>query len=110
MEVKQKSEDLEVVAEDEVAIEARQEKFAKVKKDIRILEGFYKDTNSHWGDIAHRNIGHVSWAPKIYVDVQGHKYTKDIGSHQQTQGFVVEPVDLAVICSLCSKGADLADL
>ena len=23
---------------------------------------------------------------------------------------VVEPVDLAVICSLCSKGADLADL
>lgn len=82
MEVKQKSEDLEVVAEDEVAIEVRREKLAKVKKDIRILEDFYKDTNRQWGDIALRNIGHVSWAPKISVDVQGHKYTKDIGTFE----------------------------
>ena len=80
LEVKPKSEDLEEAAEDEVAMEAKQKKLAKVEKDIGVLEAFYKDTNSQWGDIACRNIDHVDWAPKISVDVQGCKYTKDIGT------------------------------
>jgi hypothetical protein len=53
-----------------------------VNKDIGVLETFYKDTNSQWGDIARRNIGHVDWVPKISVDVQGRKYTKDIGTFE----------------------------
>jgi hypothetical protein len=55
---------------------------AKVKKDIGVLETFYNDTNKQWGDIARRNIGHVDWAPEIYVDVEGRHYTKDIGTFQ----------------------------
>ena len=34
-------------------------KLAKVKKDIGVLEAFYKEANSRWGDIARRNIGRV---------------------------------------------------
>jgi uncharacterized protein YndB with AHSA1/START domain len=82
LEAKPKSEDPEEAAEDEAAVEAKREKLAKVKKDIGVLETFYKDTNSQWGDIARRNIGHVDWAPKISVDVQGRKYTKDIGTFE----------------------------
>ncbi|KAH9063587.1 hypothetical protein EDB87DRAFT_1777302 [Lactarius vividus] len=77
LEAKPKSED-----PDEAAMEAMREKLAKVKKDIGVLEASYKDTNTQWGDIAHRNIGHVDWAPKISVDVQGRKYTKDIGTFE----------------------------
>lgn len=73
LEAKPKSEDPEEAAEDEGAVEAKREKLAKVKKDISVLEAFYKDTNSQWGDITRRNIGHVDWAPKISVDVQGCK-------------------------------------
>ena len=80
LEARPKSEDPEEVAEDEAAVKAKQEKLAKVKKDIDILETFYKDIISQWGDSTSRNIGHVDWAPEISVDVQGHKYTKDIGT------------------------------
>jgi hypothetical protein len=59
----------EETAEDEAAVEAKREKLAKVKKDIGLLEAFYKDTNSQWGDIARRNIDHVNWAPMTSVDV-----------------------------------------
>jgi hypothetical protein len=82
LEVKPKSEDPEEAAEDEVAVEAKREKLAKVKKDIGVLETFYNDASNQWSDIACRNIGHVDWAPKISVDVQGHSYTKDIGTFE----------------------------
>lgn len=82
LEAKPKSEDPEEAAEDEAAVGAKREKLAKVNKDIGVLETFYKDTNSQWGDIARRNIGHVDWVPKISVDVQGRKYTKDIGTFE----------------------------
>ncbi|KAG8742377.1 hypothetical protein FRC10_001599 [Ceratobasidium sp. 414] len=81
-EAKPKSEDPDEAAEDEAAVEAKREKLAEVRKDIGVLEAFYKDTNSQWSDIARRNIGHVDWAPKISVDVQGRKYTKDIGTFE----------------------------
>jgi hypothetical protein len=91
------------VAEDEAAVEAKREKLAKVKKDIGVLEAFYKDTNSQLGDIVRRNIGHVDWAPRISVDIQGRKYTKDIGTFEidaarfkaQFKGNVV---DLGAFC------------
>ncbi len=53
-----------------------------MKKDIGVLEAFYKDANNQWGNIARRNIGHVNWTPKISVDVQGRRYTKDIGTFE----------------------------
>ncbi|KAF8259413.1 hypothetical protein EI94DRAFT_1751656 [Lactarius quietus] len=74
LEAKPKSEDLEEAA--------KREKLAKVKKDIGALEAFYEDTNSQQGDIARQNIGRVDWAPEISVDVQGRKYTKDIGTFE----------------------------
>ncbi|THH14819.1 hypothetical protein EW146_g5567 [Bondarzewia mesenterica] len=46
LEVKLKSEDPEEVAKDEIAVKIKQEKLAKVKKDISILEAFYKNTNN----------------------------------------------------------------
>ncbi|KAI0055877.1 hypothetical protein BV25DRAFT_1872997 [Artomyces pyxidatus] len=82
LEVKLKSEDPEEAAEDVKTVEAKRKKMAKVKQDIGVLETFYKDINSQWGDIACRNIGHVDWAPEISVDVQGRSYTKDIGTFE----------------------------
>ncbi len=82
LEAKTRSEDPEEAAEDEAAVVAKREKLAKVKKDIGVLETFYKDANNQWGDIARRNIGHVHWAPKISVDVQNHSYMKDIGTFE----------------------------
>jgi hypothetical protein len=98
LEARPKSEDPDEAAEDEAAVEAKREKLAEVKKDIGVLEAFYKDTNSQWGNIARQNIGHVDWAPEISVDVQGRKYTKDIGTFEvnaarfkaQFKGNVVE--------------------
>ena len=83
--------------------EAEWERLAKMKKDIGILEAFYTDVKSQWGDAAYRNIGRVNWAPKISVDVQGYKYTKDIGTFEvdavkfraQFKGNVV---DLGAFC------------
>ena len=82
LKAKPKSKDPEEAAEDDEAVVAKQEKLAKVKKDIGVLEAFYKDTISQWVDMARRNIGHVNWAPEISVDVQGRKYTKDIGTFE----------------------------
>ncbi|ETW75104.1 hypothetical protein HETIRDRAFT_481777 [Heterobasidion irregulare TC 32-1] len=82
LEAKPKSEDPEEEAEDEAAGKAKRDELVKLKKNIDVLEAFYKDINSQWGDLARRNIGHVDWAPKISVDVQGRNYTKDIGTFE----------------------------
>jgi hypothetical protein len=81
-EAKPRSEDPEEAAEDERAVEARRGKLTKVKEDIGVLETFYKEISSQWGDIARRNIGHVHWAPAISVDVAGLHYTLDIGTFE----------------------------
>ena len=81
LEAKPESEDSEMAAEDKAALEAKRKKLARTKKDISVLEAFYNDIKP-WGDIACRNIGHVDWAPKISVDVEGRKYTKDIGTFE----------------------------
>jgi len=82
LKTKPRSEDPEEATEDEAAVEAKRETLTKVKKDIGVLETFYKNANNQWSDIARRNIGHVDWAPKISVDVQGRSYTKDIGTFE----------------------------
>lgn len=102
-EAKLKSKDPEEAAENEAAMEAKREELAKVKNDIGVFEAFYKDVNSQWGDIARRNIGHVDWAPEVSVDVQGHKYTKDIGTFEVDAAkfkaqFKGNVVDLGAFC------------
>jgi len=82
LEAKPRCEDPEEAAEDEAAVEAKRDKLAKMKKDIGLLETFYNDVNKQWSDIARRNIGRVDWAPKISIDVQGRRYTKDIGTFE----------------------------
>jgi hypothetical protein len=82
LEAKPKSEDPEQVAEDKVGVKVRREKLTKVKKDIGVPETLYNDAKNQWSDIACRTIGHVDWAPRISVDVQGRGYTKDIGTFE----------------------------
>jgi hypothetical protein len=103
LEVKPRSEDPEEAAEEETAVETMRYKLAEVTKDIGILETFYKEINSQWGNITCRSIGHVDWAPAISVDVEGRQYTKDIGTFEveatrfraQFKGNVV---DLGAFC------------
>jgi hypothetical protein len=103
LEAKPESEDLEEVAKDKAALEAKRNKLVKLKKKIGVIETFYKDTIAQWGDIARRNIGHVAWAPKISVDVEGHRYTWDIGTFEVDAAkfkshFKGNVVDLGAFC------------
>ena len=82
LEVKPKSEDPEEAAGDGAALKARRENLAKMKEDISILEAFHNDIKNQWGDIARRNIGHVDWAPAISISIEGHRYTKDLGTFE----------------------------
>ena len=107
LEAKPRSEDPDEAAEDKVTMKAKQTKLAKVKEDIGILENFFDELNSQWGDIACQNIGHIDWVPKISVDIKGHCYTKDIGTFKvqavrfrpQFKGNVV---DLGTFCLIFS--------
>ena len=73
LELRPKIHDPERVAK---VVEAKRTELAQVKKDGGGLEAFYYEAKSQWGDIAHRTIGRVDWAPEITVDV----YTRDIGT------------------------------
>jgi hypothetical protein len=64
---------------------------------------FYKELNAKWSDIGRRNIGHVDWAPKISVDVEGDRYTIDVGTFELDEesfkpNFKRNVVDLGVFC------------
>ncbi|KAI6143286.1 hypothetical protein BKA82DRAFT_156792 [Pisolithus tinctorius] len=78
LEATPESDDQELVAEDEAEVEAKRNKLAKLKKDIGVLEAFYNEVKSQWGDNTCRTVGHIHLASKTSVDVQGRKYTKDI--------------------------------
>lgn len=93
LEAKPRSDDPEDVVENKVA----------VKEVIRVPEVPYQDTINQWADITHRTIGHVDWAPEISVDVQGRRYTKDIGTFEVdaakfTAQFRGNVVDLGPLC------------
>jgi hypothetical protein len=79
LEAKPRSEDPEEAAEDETAVEAKREKLAKVKKDIGVLETFYREINGQWSDIARRNIGDVDWALRRR---RGSPLHQDIGTFE----------------------------
>ena len=51
LKVKLTSKDKEAAAVVAEAMKAKQGRLAKVKKDTNILEAFYEDTKSQWGDI-----------------------------------------------------------
>jgi len=103
LEEKPQSEDPEEAEEDEKALKITRDQLAKVNQDNIDLEKFFKQINTQWNDISRRDIGFVDWAPKISIDVNGHRYTKDIGTFEldgpkfkaQFKGNVV---DLGAFC------------
>ena len=82
LEAKEKSKDPDEAADDTEALRVKREKLAKEERDTDVLEKFYHEVKNQWGDIARRNIGHVHWAPEISVDVEGRRYTLDIGTFE----------------------------
>ncbi|KAF9790395.1 hypothetical protein BJ322DRAFT_385619 [Thelephora terrestris] len=76
------SEDPDEVEEAEAGVTAKQAKLAEIKQHIGLLEAFDKEVNAQWSDIERRNMGHVDWAPKISVDVEGNRYTLDVGTFE----------------------------
>ncbi|KAJ6463332.1 hypothetical protein C8R45DRAFT_1220189 [Mycena sanguinolenta] len=77
-----RSQDPEDAAADDLVLAAHRMKLEHLKNDMKTLEDFYKVVNTEWADLSRRNIGRVDWAPEISVDVQGRKYTKDIGTFE----------------------------
>ncbi|KJA28597.1 hypothetical protein HYPSUDRAFT_62237 [Hypholoma sublateritium FD-334 SS-4] len=76
------SNDPDEVEEAEAGVPAKQAKLAEIKQNIGVLEDFYNDVNAQWSDIERRNLGHVDWAPMISVDVEGKRYTLDLGTFE----------------------------
>ncbi|KAI0048404.1 hypothetical protein FA95DRAFT_1582210 [Auriscalpium vulgare] len=69
LEAKPEKEEAREVARRKAFLAAQRKKLAQTSKELR-------------ADISCRNIGHVEWAPEVCVDVQGQKYTQDIGTFE----------------------------
>lgn len=103
LEEKPQSEDPEEAEEDERALKIKRDQLANVDQDNNSLEKFFQQINTQWNDISRRAIGFIDWAPKISIDVNGRRYTKDIGTFEldrpkfkdQFRGNVV---DLGAFC------------
>jgi len=80
LEAKGTSEDEEEAEEDARELRKTRERLDEQKQAIADLEKFYDDVKTQWGDIEHRNIGHVHYSPPISVDVKGERYTEDWGT------------------------------
>lgn len=98
-----KSDDPDEAEEAKAGVEVKQTKLTQVKTDIGVLEDFYKKLNAQWSDIGCRNIGHVDWAPKISVDVEGDRYTMDVGTFELVEArfkpnFKGNVIDLGAFC------------
>lgn len=76
------SNDPDEVEEAKAGVPAKQAKLAEIKQNIGVLEAFYNDVNARWSDIERRNIGRLDWTPKISVDVEGKRYTLDLGTFE----------------------------
>ena len=103
LELQLASDDPDEVEEAQTGVEAKKTKLAGVEKDIGVLEAFYNELNAQWSDIGRRNIGHVDWAPKISVDVEGHRYTRDVGTFELDEArfkpnFKGNVIDLGAFC------------
>lgn len=58
---------------------------------------------AQWSDIVRRGIGHVDWAPKISVNVEGNHYTRDIGTFELDEtkfkpNFKGNVINLGALC------------
>ncbi|KAI0287829.1 hypothetical protein BC826DRAFT_1188789 [Russula brevipes] len=111
LELQVASDDPDEVAEAEAAVAVKQTRLTQVKEDIGALEAFYKELSAQWSDIGRRNIGHVDWAHKISVDVEGDRYTMDVGTFELDEArfkpnFKGNVVDLGAKYS----SGDLADM
>lgn len=85
------------------AAENIQVQSAKVMEDIAALADFYRAVETHWSSLESRIIGHIDWAPKITVDPEPTRYTKDIGTFEVDAvkfgpGFKGNVVDLGLYC------------
>ena len=103
LELQLASDDPDEVEEAEAGVKAKQTKLTEVKKDIGVLEAFYNELNAQWSDIGCRNIGHVDWAPKISVDIEGDRYTTDVGTFELDEAgfksnFKGNVIDLGAFC------------
>jgi hypothetical protein len=97
------SNDPDEVEEAEAGVPAKQAKLAEIKQNIGVLEAFYNDVNAQWSDIERRNIGRLDWTPKISVDVEGKRYTLDLGTFELDEAkfkdkFKGNVIDLGAFC------------
>ncbi|PIL26649.1 hypothetical protein GSI_11274 [Ganoderma sinense ZZ0214-1] len=76
------SEDAEEAGHAGRIVDSKRERLAEALNDIAALEAFHEQVCRQWCDINRRNIGHVDWAPEISTDVDGHGYTRDIGTFE----------------------------
>ncbi|PIL26642.1 hypothetical protein GSI_11267 [Ganoderma sinense ZZ0214-1] len=76
------SEDAEQAGRAGRIVDSKRERLAEALNDIAALEAFHGQVCGQWCDINRRNIGHVDWAPEISTDVDGHGYTRDIGTFE----------------------------
>ncbi|KAJ7900280.1 hypothetical protein B0H14DRAFT_3080626 [Mycena olivaceomarginata] len=82
LEEKPESQDPEEAEEDQKALKIKREELVKLNEKTINLEKFYNQVSTQWGDLGRRDIGFVDWAPKISIDVNGRKYTKDIATFE----------------------------
>ncbi|KAH0581081.1 hypothetical protein H2248_012213 [Termitomyces sp. 'cryptogamus'] len=79
LEAELESKDLQEAKNVAELLMAKQAKLAQEKEDIDTLKKFYNEvTSGNWADIKYHSIKYFHWAPNISINVQGHKYTKDI--------------------------------
>ena len=97
------SDDPDEVEEAKAGVPAKQAKLAEIKQNIGVLGAFYNDVNARWSDIERRNIGRLDWTPKISVDVEGKRYTLDLGTFELDEAkfkdnFKGNVIDLGAFC------------
>jgi len=105
----------EVAAKDEKYLERIRGKLVKLNEETASLEEFYRVVISQWSDIECRGIGHIDWAPKISVDVNGSCYTNDIATFELNKSMFKEQfkgnvVDLGAFISSFSSFNNLSYL
>lgn len=103
LEEKPQSADPEEVESDKDELTTLRDQLAKVNRDNIKVEKFFKQINTQWSNISCRDIGFVDWAPRISVDINDRRYTKDIGTFELDQAkfrdqFKGNVVDLGAFC------------
>ncbi|PIL26038.1 hypothetical protein GSI_11792 [Ganoderma sinense ZZ0214-1] len=82
LEQKETRSDPEEAEEDKAALEKKKRLLEEVNSNNRKLQAFFTETDAGWHTIGLRIIGSTHWAPKIAVDVDELRYTRDIGTFE----------------------------